>query len=204
MTVHRERSEQTGASGESSRSWDIEKAITELFDRQGGVRYTGPREEAVSALEHALQCAQLAEEAGASAELTIAALVHDIGHFVGVNDLTDDNTDDCHERIGSKWLSAWFPEAVTEPVRLHVDAKRALCASSDGYYNRLSPASKHSLSLQGGVFDDSELKEFLDRPYAKNAMQLRAWDDLAKSAGIKTPPLRHYLKLLGDIRGLSN
>ena len=102
--------------------------ICGCFDRHGGNDYGGER---VRQLEHALQCAALAEAEGAEATLITAALLHDIGHLI--HDLGDSpgarGIDDRHELRGREWLARWFGEAVTEPVRLHVNAKRYLTAT---------------------------------------------------------------------------
>ena len=166
--------------------------ISALFERNGANRYSG---EAVTQLEHALQCARLAEEAGASAELITACLLHDVGHLA--NDLgatpTLRGVDDRHQYHGARVLKTMFPRAVRNPVLLHVDAKRYLCATERGYWESLSEDSKRSLQLQGGTFSDEEAQKFIAQPYAQDAVQLRRWDDLAKVAGIATPDLAHYL-----------
>lgn len=173
----------------------ITRPLRELFDRFGGERYTGPREEAVSALEHALQCADLASRAGATAPLTVAALLHDVGHFIDQRPDDDGLRDDFHEHSGARWLARWFGPEVTEPVRLHVDAKRYLCAIRPGYLASLSPASVSSLAQQGGPFSAAEAAAFDSMQYARDAVRLRVWDDLAKIPGKATAPLDHYLAI---------
>ncbi len=177
----------------------ITRPLRELFDRFGGERYTGPREEAVSALEHALQCADLALRAGATAQLTVAALLHDVGHFLDRRPDDDGLSDDRHEHSGARWLARWFGPEVTEPVRLHVDAKRFLCAVRPGYLGSLSPASVNSLVQQGGPFSPREAAAFDSVPYARDAVRLRVWDDLAKIPGKNTAPLDHYLSIAGPL-----
>ena len=168
--------------------------IRALFAQKGGCQYSG---EPVSQLEHALQCARLAEAAAASAELITACLLHDLGHLT--NDLGDTPTlrgmDDRHQFHGGRALKAVFPAAVRDPVLLHVDAKRYLCATEPGYWESLSEDSKRSLELQGGKFNSEEAAKFSVRPYAADAVKLRRWDDLAKVAGIATPDLGHYLEI---------
>jgi phosphonate degradation associated HDIG domain protein len=168
--------------------------IRALFDLNGGCQYSG---EPVSQLEHALQCAQLAEQSGASAELITACLLHDFGHMS--NDMGETPTlrgvDDKHQYHAASALKAVFPESVRVPIRLHVDAKRYLCAAESGYWDRLSQDSKRSLELQGGRYGAEEAEKFIVQPYAQDAVKLRRWDDLAKVAGIKTPDLAHYLEI---------
>jgi gamma-butyrobetaine dioxygenase len=58
---------------------------------------------------------------------------------------------------------------VTEPVRLHVAAKRYLCAAEPSYFAKLSEASVYTLSVQGGPMSDAEAREFVSLPYAAPA-----------------------------------
>lgn len=169
-------------------------AIDEIFailERHGGRQYGSER---VSQLEHALQCAQLAEEAGANPALVSASLLHDFGHLV--HDLGAEpakrGIDDRHEVVGRDWLGQYFAENVTGPVRLHVDAKRYLCATDADYFGILSLASVRSLQLQGGPFDPVLAKGFIGLPHADAAVKLRRWDDAAKVAGLPTPGLEHF------------
>ena len=103
--------------------------------------------------------------------------------------------DDQHQYFAIPFLRPLFPPAVIEPIRLHVDAKRALCSLEAEYYEALSEDSKRSLTLQGGVFSREQAKEFLAKPHAEDAMRVRRWDDAAKVAGATTPPLAHYLEI---------
>ena len=163
-----------------------------LFRRHGHEQYAG---EPVTQLEHALQTAHLAEASGASDELVTACLLHDLGHLLANQGETPTlrGIDDTHQYIAIPFLRGLFPDAVLESIRLHVDAKRYLCAANPAYRDRLSDDSKRSLELQGGVFDADEAAAFLARPGAKDAVLLRQWDDLAKQEGLATPPLAHFL-----------
>lgn len=173
--------------------------IEALFREHGASRYSGEREEAVSALEHALQCAALAEREGASPGLTLAALLHDVGHMASKQANARDDIDDRHEIIGARLLARELPPEVSEPVLLHVPAKRYLCATEPGYHDALSPASQHSLGLQGGPMTDDECRAYERHAYAQDGVRLRRWDDLAKTPGAPTPPLGHFLGLLGRL-----
>ncbi len=170
----------------------VEQEIARLFDHGGGSLYGGER---VTQLEHGLQAALLAEQQGASDELVVAALLHDIGHLL--HDLPDDapdrGVDDVHEALGANWLRDRFPDEVLEPVRLHVDSKRYLCATEPGYWEALSDPSKVSLELQGGPMSDDECVAFRAGPHFAASIRLRRWDDEAKVAGLETPSLQHYL-----------
>ena len=168
--------------------------IKALIDAKGASQYAG---EPVTQLEHALQTAQFAEKAQADAALITASLLHDFGHLS--NDMgatpTLRGVDDKHQYHGVLALKGVFAEAVLNPIRLHVDAKRYLCAVDRDYWAGLSEDSKRSLELQGGKFSAAEAAYFIALPYAGDAVKLRRWDDLAKVAGCKTPALEHYLEI---------
>jgi len=179
---------------------DIVERIEQLFVRHGHVPYEGARREAVSALEHALQCAQLAEWANAEEPLVAAAFLHDVGHFLAAEGVAnDDHVDDRHEELVIPFLAGGFDAAVTEPVRLHVQAKRFLVRVDEHYARSLSPASVHSLALQGGPMRDDEIDRFEALPFAREAVMLRRWDDQAKTPGRRTPSIDWYLALLEDV-----
>jgi phosphonate degradation associated HDIG domain protein len=173
--------------------------IRSLFDRGGARMYAG---EPVTQLEHALQTAHSAERAGADAALVTAALLHDLGHLI--NDQGETPTargiDDVHQYAALPFLRPLFDDAVLEPIRLHVDAKRYLCATEPGYYDALSADSKRSLALQGGPYDDAAAAAFAAQPGALRAIALRRWDDAAKIAGVVTPPLAHFTLLMEAAR----
>lgn len=169
-----------------------------LYAQSGTAQYGGER---VSQLEHALQCAFLAEVEGQPLALVCAALLHDVGHLLHQFGPApaERGIDDRHEAIGAGVLATWFPAAVSEPVRLHVNAKRYLCTVDSGYFGRLSAASVRSLGLQGGIFDAAEAAAFLARPHAPAAVCLRKWDEAAKVPGLETPDLAHFLPLLRSL-----
>jgi phosphonate degradation associated HDIG domain protein len=169
--------------------------IVELFDRQGGRMYAG---EPVTQLEHALQTAHAAECAGADAALVTAALLHDLGHLINDHGETptERGIDDVHQYAALPFLRPLFGDDVLEPIRLHVDAKRYLCAAEPEYYDALSADSKRSLVLQGGRYDASAATAFAARPGALRAVALRRWDDAAKTAGKPTPPFAHFATLM--------
>ena len=169
---------------------DIEK----LFRDHGHIEYSG---EGVTQLEHALQAAHLAERDEAPLELVTAAFLHDLGHLLNLQGETPTarGVDDQHQYFAIPFLRPLFRPAVIEAIRLHVDAKRALCALEPDYYEALSEDSKRSLTLQGGIFNREETRAFLARPHAEDAMRVRRWDDQAKVPGATTPAIRHYLDI---------
>lgn len=168
--------------------------ITEIMDTLRSLGEQRYGKENVSQLAHALQSAELAEKDGATSALITASLLHDMGHLVDkrfeVGQKSD--VDRHHENIGAAYLSAWFPPEVTNPIRLHVPAKRYLCAVEATYFDGLSDASVRSLELQGGAFDPSEAETFIDQLHAEDAVRLRRWDDLAKVPEKATPTLEHF------------
>jgi gamma-butyrobetaine dioxygenase len=169
----------------------VVERLFEMFTVAGRAAYFG---EAVSQTEHALQTAHLAETAGADEELVAAALLHDVGHMLhGLPEtVADEGIDARHEEAGTAWLALYFGPAVTAPVRLHVAAKRYLCAVDPAYLAALSPASRRSLDLQGGPFSADTVRAFeQERAFAK-AVALRRWDDAAKVPGLVVPGLAHY------------
>jgi phosphonate degradation associated HDIG domain protein len=174
--------------------------IERLFRDHGHIAYSG---EGVTQLEHALQTAQRAEIAGADDELVTAALLHDLGHLLNLQGATPAarGIDDQHQYFAIPFLRPVFPAAVVEAIRLHVDAKRALCALEPDYYEALSEDSKRSLTLQGGIFSPEDTRAFLAKPFAENAMRVRRWDDAAKVAGEQTPPIGHYLEIASKVSG---
>ena len=168
--------------------------IETLFRDHGHIEYSG---ENVTQLEHALQAAKLAECENAADTLVTAALLHDLGHMLNPQGETPTarGIDDQHQYYAIPFLRPLFPPAVIEAIRLHVDAKRALCALDPGYYAALSEDSKRSLALQGGIFSRAQVEAFMAKPYAEDAMRVRRWDDRAKTPGESTPPLAHYLSI---------
>jgi phosphonate degradation associated HDIG domain protein len=176
------------------------RVIEELFASEGAADYLG---EAVTQATHMLQAAALAEQAGATPALVAAALLHDVGHFTGTvtgRDLMR-GTDNRHSEQGANWLARWFGPDVTEPVRLHVAAKRYLCAVEPGYFERLSPGSVYTLGVQGGPMAADEVAEFEVTPFAEDACQVRRWDDEAKNPDAPTPPFGHFVPVLAGLLG---
>ncbi len=170
-----------------------------LFEKRGTEIYLG---EKVTVAEHMLQTAHFAEKNSADQMLIVAALLHDVGHFT--NEFGDDyiaqKVDNRHEEAGSLTLAPFFPKAVTEPIRLHVTAKKYLCSTDPTYYRTLSNASKQTLELQGGSMNDAEKREFENNPYFEPAIKLRHWDDAGKVSGMKVARLTHYFGTIERVR----
>jgi gamma-butyrobetaine dioxygenase len=180
--------------------------LAELFASEGAGDYLG---EPVTVAQRLLQAGALARAAGAPQALVAAALLHDTGHLRGGDPEADEEvlsgrelmagTDNDHGERGAAWLARWFPAAVTEPVRLHVAAKRYLCAAEPGYLALLSPASVYTLSLQGGPMTGAEAAAFAAGPHAADAVAVRRWDDAAKDPAADVPGFDSYRPLLAAL-----
>jgi len=172
--------------------------IFDLFTRRGAEEYMG---EPVSMAQHMEQSAACAAADGASDELIIASLLHDIGHFVGdfPIDALENGVDNLHENAGAHFLAPYFPASVTEPVRLHVAAKKYLCAVDRSYFNRLSAASIQSLEVQGGPMTAAEINEFESNPYYQSAIKARLYDDDGKVAGLDIKSITSYRNQLESL-----
>jgi phosphonate degradation associated HDIG domain protein len=179
--------------------------LERLYGAKGDRMYAG---EPVTQLQHALQSAELAEREGADESLVLAAFLHDVGHLI--NDQGETPTlrgiDDRHEYVAIPFLRGLFGEAVLQPIRLHVEAKRYLCARGDGrtsgaeYWAGLSADSRRSLELQGGIFSAADADDFIAQAHAADAVRLRQWDDMAKLADASTRPAAHYFALADRLR----
>jgi gamma-butyrobetaine dioxygenase len=200
-------------------------AVTALLASAGARDYLG---EPVTVLGHLLQAASLAEAAAAPPALVAAALLHDIGHLIaepstiagtapvepgvtaggpegggsgGWRVPPRGSSGDQHAELAAQWLARWFGPEVTEPVRLHVAAKRYLCGTGPGYCELLSPASRHALSVQGGPMGEEEARQFAATPFARQAVRVRRWDDHAKQPGVAHQGLEHFLPMLRQLAG---
>jgi gamma-butyrobetaine dioxygenase len=171
------------------------EAIQSIYEARGGLTYG----EGVTQIEHALQCAALVEAGGAAPSLIVAALLHDIGHLF-VDDAEAQRTDDHHELSGAQALSRLFGSAVVQPIALHVAAKRYLCFDEPAYFDALSPASKASLKLQGGRFDDARAAAFERQPYWRDALSLRRYDDTGKSEIACGRTFADFMPLMNSLR----
>ena len=178
---------------------EVLHVIRDTFESRGHANY-GIEE--VTQLQHALQSATLAEEAGKNAEAISAALLHDIGHLMHEEHLPEDiesNLDDHHEKRAYAWIKMHFGAAVADPVRLHVAAKRYLCTVDPDYTKQLSPTSYKSFLDQGGTMSEKEKTNFEAEPFYKEALELRRWDDFAKNRNKQTPPFTHFESYLNQV-----
>lgn len=168
--------------------------LSQLYAERGSEQYG----EDVTQLDHALQSASFAESEGMPDSLVVAALLHDVGHLLHADPgaAAAAHTDGRHETIAAKWLARCFPLQVTEPIRLHVAAKRYLVAQDGRYWHGLSDASRQSLEVQGGGFGEREASAFIGLPFAYEALRLRRWDDMAKIVGATTSSWDHFTRAI--------
>lgn len=171
--------------------------VSEIFQVFGAKGHRSYGEE-VTELQHALQSATFAQQAGESPEVIVASLLHDYGHLLHDlgEDIADRGIDARHERVGANQLERWFGPEVVEPIRMHADSKRYLCWKEPGYFADLSAASRQSLALQGGPMEKPEAREFEKRPQFQRAIRVRRFDDLGKERDMKTPTLEDFRPLV--------
>jgi gamma-butyrobetaine dioxygenase len=175
-------------------------AVTGLLSTAGAREYLG---EPVTVVEHLLQAGWLARRAAMPPALVAAALLHDAGHLLEADGPAGlpgaglmAGSDDDHGARGARWLARWFGPEVTEPVRLHVEAKRYLCATEPGYHGLLSEASRHTLSVQGGPMGAAEARRFAASEHAGPAVAIRRLDEAAKDGVVRSQGIEHFLPLL--------
>ena len=164
--------------------------IRAAFKKRGHESYG----EGVNLTDHSIQCAAFAQRDGAQPALVVAALLHDIGHMLHdlPEDVADSGIDTQHESLGSVWLSQYFGPDVTEPVRLHVAAKRYLAATEPGYFDKLSDASQLSLKLQGGPMSAAQAQAFEAQRFFADAVRLRRWDEEGKITDYQGPDAAYF------------
>ncbi len=177
---------------------NIVNHIEDIFNRRGAESYLG---EQVTMAQHMLQTAQKAEQAGADDSQVVAALLHDIGHYK--NEIPEivltKGKNNFHEEAGANFLEDYFPRSVVEPIRQHVAAKRYLCAVKPEYFKRLSKASVHTLSLQGGPMNAKEIEEFERNDYLEQSIQLRYWDEDGKDPDKAHLSFSYYRSLIESL-----
>ena len=177
----------------------LRRELLEIFVGRATRRYGLS---AINQLQHALQAAALAEADNAPPATVLASLLHDVGHMV--HDLGEDpaarGVDDVHEELGATWLAERFGPEVSEPVRLHVTAKRYLCTVEPDYFSKLTPDSVRSLKLQGGPMSPDEVAAFRADPFHAEAVRLRRYDEGAKDPRAQTPDFDHSLRHVAACR----
>ncbi|MFT5502862.1 MAG: putative HD phosphohydrolase [Gammaproteobacteria bacterium] len=180
------------------RDLDIVALIEDIFHRRGAESYLG---EAITMSQHMLQAAARAERDNRDDEVVAAALLHDIGHYTNEfpEDALEQDMDNFHQNAGARVLEGYFSKRIVDCVKFHVDAKRYLCSTREGYYEDLSDASKHSLALQGGPYNEQEVEEFAKQDFLDDILTVRICDDLGKDASLVTPDFAHFRPLLEKV-----
>ena len=173
-------------------------ALEELFARAARRSYLGER---VSMSAHMLQAAYLADASGAPETIVAAALLHDLGHYGGgfAESALASGIDNRHASVGARMLSPFLPPAVTEPIRLHVEVKRYLCATEPGFVRTLTPASVQTLTVQGGPMTEAEAAHFEATCHLEEAISVRRFDDAGKAPGREVPGFAYYRPLLDGL-----
>ena len=168
--------------------------VNELFafmTLRGQLHY----EECVTQMEHALQCADLAQQRGLPEVAVAASLLHDVGHLIfeeADSGQGDEFQDLAHEEVGADLLVEFFRPEVTEPIRMHVVAKRYLCTIDETYHRGLSTASQRSLVVQGGKLTDGERSQLEQNASLELAVALRRIDDAGKIDDYTTPSIEAF------------
>ena len=177
---------------------DMINDIINIYTKWGTQKY----DEQLSQIDHAIQCAALARQAGASDDLIIASLLHDIGHLLELESKSGNvniDINDKHEATGTKYLARSFGTGVTAPIALHVDAKRYLCAVEPTYFDMLSEGSVKSLELQGGPMTDDEARRFEGLGGFEDAVSLRRWDEQGKILDLEVAPFSAYVQMMQSL-----
>jgi predicted HD phosphohydrolase len=174
-------------------------SLLALFSAQGNGDYVG---EPVSQVQHATQAAAHARAAGYDDEVVAAALLHDVGHMIGLASPAEhERMGDCgtmrHEGVGASYLAGMgLPTRTCDLVRMHVQAKRYLTWKNPAYQAKLSPASVTTLGFQGGPMSGNEAAAFEAHPLFTTILAMRTWDEAAKVPSADVPPLASYEPLL--------
>jgi 2-amino-1-hydroxyethylphosphonate dioxygenase (glycine-forming) len=175
----------------------ITDEIFELYEKHGSNEYAG---EKISQLEHMVQAAQLAKQAGYDDEIVLAAFLHDIGHICAANYITADMNGFGvmnHEKIGANFLrKRGFSERIARLVENHVSAKRYLTSKYPEYYEGLSEASKKTLEFQGGRMNYDEAMLFEQDDLFEEYIEMRRWDEQAKEENQPLPPIHYFKELM--------
>lgn len=179
--------------------------IFHVYETYGQEDYDG---EPVSHTSHMIQCAMLAMEEGADAELILGAFLHDIGHLLGHKHQTpsmDNYGVVNHEVLGADYLQQLgFSERICAVVDMHVQAKRYLVATEESYRDKLSEASWQTLQWQGGPMISNEVEDFIMHPFFDDIIRVRLWDEQAKNTDTELLPLQTFKNMIEEHLKLYN
>jgi predicted HD phosphohydrolase len=179
--------------GEIVAACDVDDILAVL---DAAVERPDPDGEAVTLLEHSLQCASLLAAAfPEDLELQVAGLTHDLGHVLVPA------APERHAAAGRRFVGPVLGSRVARLVDLHVTAKRYLVTVDPQYRQRLSTVSRDTLTAQGDTLSPTDVASFVAGPLWREALALRRADDMAKTAGLRIGPLHHWRSTLDDVAG---
>ncbi|MBK1834637.1 HD domain-containing protein [Roseibacillus ishigakijimensis] len=159
------------------RKEEVIAEVYELFRTRGGESYG----EEVTQRQHAVQVGLLAIGNHESAEGVAAAFLHDIAHLLTEPGKSGPFGSPNHDALGGRWArERGFSETTACLIENHVAAKRYLTAREEGYFARLSFASRKTLVEQGGPMSEEEARAFEEDPLFSRHLQLRRWDEAGK------------------------
>ena len=197
----------TSRSGLRTTAGPVDQGIIERLQKlfeYGAAKSYGSQE--IGMCDHMLRTAALAKQDNAPDTLVAAALLHDVGHFLVDYSPTyedarhaamlDASRDKRHEVVGAAFLKPFFGPAITEPIRLHVSAKRYLSAVDPNYQKGLTATTQHTLKLQGGPMTAAEVADFRSNPYGEASARLRRYDDDSLCSRTPIQEFSYYRPLL--------
>jgi len=127
---------------------------------------------AVNQLEHSLQTATRAVRAGATEELIVAALCHDIGKVISIEN---------HPAIAAEILKPYVSQETYEIVRTHQDFQ-----------------GRHYYALLGR--DPAAREQYADQPWFAVACQFTdEWDQTSFDSDYDTLPLSHFEPIIDRV-----
>ena len=190
-------------------SWQTAyEQVTDSFDKASTIRYG---ESAVTEIEHALQCAELADHAGADDDLVFAAMLHDVGRYAVPQELVSDTLQDVeiaedargHGERGAQLMANMLPARSLFCIQYHAESKIYLCQTNPNYRASLAGASVKTLAVQSANYDQARLDDLSGHRWWQDALRVRVWDDTAKVKGRETRPLGYWIdrleKFMGEI-----
>jgi predicted HD phosphohydrolase len=126
----------------------------------------------VSQLEHSLQTATRAERAGATLDMVVAALVHDVGKTI---------SNENHPAIAAEMVRPWVSEEAYWVISVHQDFQGI-----------------HYFGLMG--LDPMMRKRHADHPWYELAEQfVDDWDNHAFDPDYHTLPLEHFVPMVDEV-----
>jgi predicted HD phosphohydrolase len=171
--------------------------IFKLYNDYGSVEYMG---QGITHLEHALQTAYFARAQGYDNVVVTAALLHGIGHLIGLKydfEIMGNFGIKNYEKIGADWLrQVEMSETTCLLIEKHTQARRFIVTTSPDYYDNLSETSKEILKLKGDLMAEKEIEEFRSNELKQALIVLSIWDEKSKMKNKSVPSLENYRKTI--------